>query len=428
MNARPNSKQGSPSSEEDASQEKKRQANDPTPEQPFDTSSGFHEVLSNYRRKRKSARRNSAGESKGPSLSPKSIAAAADSTRAPAQQLQPFQSGLQAQFNAAAEPNRERQNMLDHLVRQRLQEGFQQAELRGLQLPGTRMSSVLPLQQLSSVHQPLTQTELHELLMLHSNHQQQTHLARRQLPTAAAPSVVVGVAAAQSSLANSPTRGKANSNVSSTSEQGASSNLPGDGGGSSSNISNQDPILENMLQELLRREIAAQNQRILIEQYLATNRQDLIGPGTNNIIRMPDAARAFPYDLGDSGLLAALASRQQKHQHQQQSPPLAAAALPVNALTRPASHGIRRSIPLALSTDPSKLSRYQVLVRQQLELFVADREDCTTLIQGRKKDVVLGQVGLRCIHCAHFPINRRGRGSVYYPRKLTGVYQASQVC
>jgi hypothetical protein len=39
---------------------------------------------------------------------------------------------------------------------------------------------------------------------------------------------------------------------------------------------------------------------------------------------------------------------------------------------------------------------------------------------------VLGQVGLRCKHCLFVPLRSRGRGSVYYPARLLGVYQAAQ--
>eukprot|EP00934_Nitzschia_sp_Nitz4_P001652 Nitzschia sp. Nitz4//scaffold43_size134323//82888//84378//NITZ4_003309-RA/size134323-processed-gene-0.58-mRNA-1//-1//CDS//3329551978//1652//frame0 len=85
-----------------------------------------------------------------------------------------------------------------------------------------------------------------------------------------------------------------------------------------------------------------------------------------------------------------------------------------------------RGIPLALSCDGEQLSEYQILVRQQLELFEASIEDIQSNTQGRKKQVTLGQVGIRCRHCAMNPLRQRGRGAVYYPTKLQGVYQAAQ--
>ena len=80
----------------------------------------------------------------------------------------------------------------------------------------------------------------------------------------------------------------------------------------------------------------------------------------------------------------------------------------------------RRGISLSLSVDSEMLSEYQLLVRQQLELFEAGPEDVESNTQGRKKQVLVGQVGLRCKHCAAYPLRARGRGAVYYPTKLSG--------
>jgi hypothetical protein len=72
------------------------------------------------------------------------------------------------------------------------------------------------------------------------------------------------------------------------------------------------------------------------------------------------------------------------------------------------------------------LSEYQILVRTQLEVFEATTNDIECNTQGRKKPVVMYQVGLRCCHCAMLPLRSRGRGAVYYPAKLLGIYQAAQ--
>lgn len=83
-------------------------------------------------------------------------------------------------------------------------------------------------------------------------------------------------------------------------------------------------------------------------------------------------------------------------------------------------------ICLTLSCDNEQLSDYQIYVRKQLEMFEALQEDVESNTQGRKKQVVLGQVGIRCRHCTGFPVRQRGRGAVYYPTKLQGIYQAAQ--
>jgi len=83
-------------------------------------------------------------------------------------------------------------------------------------------------------------------------------------------------------------------------------------------------------------------------------------------------------------------------------------------------------IALALPSDVNHLSGYQIFIRHQLEFFVSEQSDCDTNVQGRKKRVKLGQIGMRCKWCAHTPLRQRGRGSVYYPQKMSGVYQAGE--
>lgn len=50
-----------------------------------------------------------------------------------------------------------------------------------------------------------------------------------------------------------------------------------------------------------------------------------------------------------------------------------------------------RGVLLAMQCDVEQLSDYQMLVRQQLELFEAGAEDVESNTQGRKKPVVMGQ-------------------------------------
>lgn len=38
----------------------------------------------------------------------------------------------------------------------------------------------------------------------------------------------------------------------------------------------------------------------------------------------------------------------------------------------------------------------------------------------------MGQVGIRCKHCAIIPPRRRSKGAVYYPASLRALYQAAQ--
>lgn len=103
-----------------------------------------------------------------------------------------------------------------------------------------------------------------------------------------------------------------------------------------------------------------------------------------------------------------------------------ASPLPQKSSLAPPTAPQSLGISMSLAIDNEHLSEYQILVRQQLELFVAKQEEVDSNTQGRKRQVFLGQAGIRCKHCAHLPLRQRGRGAVYYPAKLTGMYQAAQ--
>jgi hypothetical protein len=85
-----------------------------------------------------------------------------------------------------------------------------------------------------------------------------------------------------------------------------------------------------------------------------------------------------------------------------------------------------RLIPISLPSDEENLSEYQCLVRKQIYLFEARAEDVDSNAQGRNRPIVLGQVGIQCSHCCSLSPGRRTRGSVYFPGKLAGLYQAAQ--
>ena len=89
---------------------------------------------------------------------------------------------------------------------------------------------------------------------------------------------------------------------------------------------------------------------------------------------------------------------------------------------------VPESLPavLALPEDDTKLSAYQILLRNQIEAFSATSDDLATHARGRNKPINLGQVGIRCRHCKHVALNRRKKGSVYFPFSLLGLYQAAQ--
>jgi hypothetical protein len=86
----------------------------------------------------------------------------------------------------------------------------------------------------------------------------------------------------------------------------------------------------------------------------------------------------------------------------------------------------RDPITLYMTCDEESLSEYQCLVRRQVDIFEARREEVDSNAKGRNKPIVLGQVGIRCRHCSMLPPKHRTRGAMYYPAKLNGLYQAAQ--
>jgi hypothetical protein len=93
---------------------------------------------------------------------------------------------------------------------------------------------------------------------------------------------------------------------------------------------------------------------------------------------------------------------------------------------RPGGGSLSLPAILAQPEDSMKLSSHQVLLRHQIEAFRASEDDVMTHTRGRNKPVILGQVGIRCRHCAYLPVVQRQKGSTYFPSTMLGLYQAAQ--
>jgi hypothetical protein len=78
----------------------------------------------------------------------------------------------------------------------------------------------------------------------------------------------------------------------------------------------------------------------------------------------------------------------------------------------------RPPVCLYMSCDDQCISRYQCVVRQQIELFQALQSDRDANAQGRNRAITLGQVGIRCRHCSMLPNKQRKAGAVYFPSKV----------
>ena len=84
------------------------------------------------------------------------------------------------------------------------------------------------------------------------------------------------------------------------------------------------------------------------------------------------------------------------------------------------------AIPMADKEDATDLSENLAFLRRQLEYFEATTEDVQIRQAkgGRHRTVHAGQVGIRCVHCAHRLFTDRPAGAVAFPTSIGLVYQA----
>jgi hypothetical protein len=102
---------------------------------------------------------------------------------------------------------------------------------------------------------------------------------------------------------------------------------------------------------------------------------------------------------------------------------------PQHATSKSSSNKCKAPMALYLDQDEMELSPYQCLVRKQIEVFEQPgsrfhQEEITT--QGRNRPIIVGQVGLRCRHCARVPPRSRSKYAMLFPSTLVGAYQSAQ--
>ena len=115
------------------------------------------------------------------------------------------------------------------------------------------------------------------------------------------------------------------------------------------------------------------------------------------------------------------------------SPTASALLAQKQATIAPTKPKRREPVVLFMDCDEDSLSEYQCLIRKQMELFEATAEEAACSVQGRNKQVVEGQVGIRCRYCCkgngkdgETPVKDRPKGCMYFPTKLDRIYQAAQ--
>ena len=83
---------------------------------------------------------------------------------------------------------------------------------------------------------------------------------------------------------------------------------------------------------------------------------------------------------------------------------------------------------LAMESDKDWLTPLHCYVREHcVEVFTASSIDIARPTRGKRQPIEVGQVGIRCPHCASMRDEGRARGcgSVYYPTSIASVYNAT---
>lgn len=82
------------------------------------------------------------------------------------------------------------------------------------------------------------------------------------------------------------------------------------------------------------------------------------------------------------------------------------------------------TILLSSPRDEQYLNDIHCFIRKQVEVFAAEPTDVDAPAPGRRQRILLGQVGIRCIHCASLPAQHRLKRAVCYPPSKKGIYHA----
>lgn len=97
---------------------------------------------------------------------------------------------------------------------------------------------------------------------------------------------------------------------------------------------------------------------------------------------------------------------------------------PIDDNTTTTTTNDNKTFLLAAPEDEQILNPIHCFVRRNVEVFAATSEDIAAPAPGRKNRVVVGQVGIRCVHCAHLPQRDRVKRSICYPPNVSGIYHA----
>ena len=89
-------------------------------------------------------------------------------------------------------------------------------------------------------------------------------------------------------------------------------------------------------------------------------------------------------------------------------------------------HPVGTHLLMSQPTDRAWLTPYLCLLRSQLEVYSATESDIAAKLStgGNKVPPVVGQVGIRCVHCKDVRHKERAKSSESFPSCVRNVHQA----
>ncbi|KAL7540425.1 hypothetical protein ACHAXR_010097, partial [Thalassiosira sp. AJA248-18] len=83
----------------------------------------------------------------------------------------------------------------------------------------------------------------------------------------------------------------------------------------------------------------------------------------------------------------------------------------------------QQRVVLAIPEDKDWLSDLDCFIRNNIEVYSSKKIDVENASADRKYPITIGQVGIRCVHCAKTANGARGAG-VSYPYSISGIYES----
>jgi len=96
----------------------------------------------------------------------------------------------------------------------------------------------------------------------------------------------------------------------------------------------------------------------------------------------------------------------------------------IRTIGNPADPNIDLMLLLAMPTDQDCLNETLCILRNNIEVFTATEEDAKVPAPGRKKPVLVGQVGLRCVYCRCQDSKDRTKRHTCFPTSMKRIYRS----